>query len=144
MSAKNFFSDTDKTAIQKAIVDAELNTSGEIRVRIDSKCKIDPKVKAIEIFQKLEMHRTELRNAVLFYLAVDDKKFSILGDKGINESVPADFWDSIRDEMMMLFKENEIALALCTGIHMAGEKLKIHFPHQKDDQNELSNDISFE
>ncbi len=144
MGAKDFFSESDKIAIQQAIANAELNTSGEIRIRVESKCNIDPKVKAIEIFEKLEMHRTELRNAVLFYLAVDDKKFSILGDKGIDEAVPEDFWDSIRDEMMMLLRENQIALALCTGIHMAGEKLKIHFPHQKDDKNELSNEISFE
>ena len=64
MSAKDFFSETEQITIQQAIADAELNTSGEIRVRVDGKCKVDPKVKAIEIFQKLEMHRTELRNAV--------------------------------------------------------------------------------
>ena len=144
MSAKNFFSETDKIAIQQAITDAELNTSGEIRVRVERKCKVDPKVKAIEIFEKLEMHRTDLRNAVLFYLAVDDKKFSIVGDKGINEAVPVNFWDSIRDEMLMHFKNNEFALGLCTGIQRAGEKLKNHFPFQEDDKNELSNEISFE
>ncbi len=144
MSAKNFFSETDKIAIQQAIADAELNTSGEIRVRVDSKCSIDPKDKAIEIFEKLNMHRTELRNAVLFYLAVDDHKFSIIGDKGINESVPSDFWDSIRDEMLVLFKEKQFSLGLCTGIQRTGEKLKIHFPYQKDDKNELSDEISFE
>lgn len=144
MSAKNFFSETDKIAIQQAITDAELNTSGEIRVRVERKCKVDPKVKAIEIFEKLEMHRTDLRNAVLFYLAVDDKKFSIVGDKGINEAVPVNFWDSIRDEMLMHFKNNEFAFGLCTGIQRAGEKLKNHFPFQEDDKNELSNEISFE
>ena len=144
MSAKNFFSDTDKTAIQKAIVDAELNTSGEIRVRIDSKCKIDPKVKAIEIFQKLNMHRTDLRNAVLFYLAIEDQKFSIIGDKGINEAVPGDLWDSIRDEMVRHFKQKQFTLGLCAGIQRAGEKLKFHFPYQEDDKNELSDEISFE
>lgn len=144
MSAKDFFTDTEKTAIQQAIAEAELNTSGEIRVRVDSRCRIEPKAKAIEIFQKLKMHRTELRNAVLFYIAVDDHKFSIIGDKGINESVPTDFWDSIRDEMMIHFKENQFALGLCTGIQRAGEKLKTHFPYQEDDKNELSNEISFE
>jgi uncharacterized membrane protein len=144
MGIKNFFSESDKTAIQEAIAAAELNTSGEIRVRVDSKCKVDPKVKAIEMFQKLNMHRTDLRNAVLFYLAVDDKKFSIVGDKGINEAVPADFWDSMRDEMLLHFKQNEFALGLCTGIQRAGEKLKFHFPYQENDKNELSNDISFE
>ena len=144
MSAKDFFSETEQITIQQAIADAELNTSGEIRVRVDGKCKVDPKVKAIEIFQKLEMHRTELRNAVLFYLAVDDQKFSIVGDKGINEAVPTDFWDSIRDEMLMHFKEKQFALGLSTGIQRAGEKLKVHFPYQEDDKNELSNEISFE
>lgn len=144
MNAKDFFSETDQAAIIQSITEAELNTSGEIRVRIDSKCSIDPKVRAIDIFQKLKMHRTDLRNAVLFYLAVDDHKFSIVGDKGINEAVPADFWDSIRDEMLIHFKEKQFASGLCTGIRRAGEKLKTHFPYMEDDKNELSDEISFE
>ncbi|MDD2982836.1 MAG: TPM domain-containing protein [Crocinitomicaceae bacterium] len=144
MRAKDFFTETEKTAIEQAIAAAELNTSGEIRLRVETKCKIDPKVKAIEIFQKLNMHRTDLRNAVLFYLAIEDQKFSIIGDKGINEAVPGDFWDSIRDEMVMHFKQKQFTLGLCAGIQRAGEKLKFHFPYQEDDKNELSDEISFE
>jgi uncharacterized membrane protein len=89
------------------------------------------------------MHKTALRNGVLFYLAVDDKKFAIVGDKGINDTVPKGFWDEVRDTMLAHFKNQEFTEGLCKGIEMAGVKLKTHFPLQKDDTNELSNDVSF-
>lgn len=144
MGVKNFFTESQKKAIQQSIVDAELNTSGEIRVHLDSKCPGEPKTEAIKVFEKLKMHETALRNAVLFYLAVDDQKFAILGDQGIDAVVPADFWDSERDLMLSHFKKGEFSEGLIAGILLAGEKLKTHFPYGQDDSNELSNDISFE
>jgi uncharacterized membrane protein len=89
------------------------------------------------------MDKTELRNGVLFYLAVSDKMFAILGDKGINEKVPAGFWDNIRDSMLGHFKQNEFTEGLSKGIEMAGEKLISHFPYQRNDVNELDNEITF-
>jgi uncharacterized membrane protein len=88
------------------------------------------------------MHKTELRNGVLFYLAVTDKKFAILGDKGINEKVPENFWDNIKELMLDHFKKQQFTEGLCKGIEMAGEKLKTHFPLQSNDKNELTNEIS--
>lgn len=141
---ENFFSEQQKSIIVDAIANAELNTSGEVKVHIDNKCKGNVLDVAAEWFNKLAMHKTELRNGVLFYLAVDDHKFAILGDKGINEKVPPDFWDTIRDTMLAEFKQNRFAEGLIKGIEMAGEKLKTHFPRKTDDINELSNDLSFE
>ena len=143
MSAKNFFSVEQQLAIKAAIARAEINTSGEVRVHIDNKCNGTALVTAVKVFSRLKMHKTKLRNGVLFYLAVDHKQFAILGDKGINELVPADFWDTIRDAMLVHFQKNEYTEGLCKGIDMAGEKLKVHFPFQSNDKNELSNEVSF-
>ena len=143
MSAKNFFTPEQQKTIQEAIAGAERNTSGEIRVHIDDKCKEDVLDTAANLFHHLKMDATALRNGVLFYLAVDDHKFAIIGDKGINEKVPADFWDHIKETMLAHFKRAEFTEGLCQGIGMAGEKLKAHFPLQNDDSNELTNDMSF-
>ncbi len=144
MTAKKFFSKEEQKQIVEAIAAAEKNTSGEVRVHIDNKCDGEVLDVAAHYFKKLKMHKTELHNGVLFYLSVEDRKFAILGDKGINEKVPANFWDSIRDTMMNYFKQKQFAEGLSVGIKMAGEKLKAHFPLQKNDTNELSNDLSFE
>lgn len=143
MNSKSFFNNREQQQIVSAISFAELNTSGEIRLHIVDKCKKDPKEEAIEIFEKLGMTNTELKNGVLIYLAVKDKKFAIIGDEGINKVVPDDFWDSIRDEMIRNFKKQEYLEGITTGIHLIGEKLKIHFPYKQNDENELSNEISF-
>lgn len=143
MGARNFFTEDQKKTIHDAIIAAELNTSGEIRVHIDEECKGDVLARAAIVFSDLKMDKTELRNGVLFYLAVSDKMFAILGDKGINEKVPAGFWDNIRDTMLDHFKKDEFTEGLSKGIGMAGEKLIDHFPYHRTDIDELENEITF-
>ena len=141
--ARSFFSKEEKDNIRQAIVNAELNTSGEIRVHIEDKCNEDVLDRAAYVFDKLKMNKTELRNGVLFYLALKSHKFAILGDRGINAKVPEDFWNNIKEMMAEHFSKGEFAEGLIKGIEEAGKKLKAHFPHQADDVNELSDDISF-
>jgi uncharacterized membrane protein len=143
MGISNLFSQKEKNDIKKAIEEAELNTSGEIRVHIESNCKKDPLDRASEVFSKLQMHKTELRNGVLFYVAVNDHKFAIIGDVGINTKVPNNFWDDINNTAISLFKKNKYAEGLSKGVEKVGNALKEYFPYQKDDINELSDDISF-
>jgi len=144
MSVENFFSTEEKKQITDAIAQAELNTSGEIRLHVEGKCKIDVLDRAAYLFEKLEMHQTAQRNGVLFYLAVSDRKFAIIGDSGINQLVAADFWNETKETMLEFFKEGKFADGLSKGILMAGEQLKTNFPYQGDDINELSDEISFE
>lgn len=141
--AENRLNSAQKAEIVAAIKEAELNTSGEIRVHLETHCKGNVLDRAAQVFGILDMHKTELRNGVLFYLAMDDHKFAILGDKGINDKVPEHFWENIRDHVIAQFKEGRMAGGLAEGIRMAGEQLKAHFPYQSDDTNELSDDISF-
>ncbi len=143
MSAEKLFSDEAQDQIVKAIELAELNTSGEIRVHIESKCKIDVLDRAAYIFQYLKMHQTALRNGVLFYLAVNDKKFAVIGDAGINSKIGADFWNEVKDLVIEDFKKNQFTEGLEKGIELAGVKLKEHFPYQSNDKNELKNEVSF-
>ena len=142
--AENFFTGDQKLKIKKAICNAECQTSGEIRIHIETKCNCDVLDRAAYIFAKLKMHKTKLRNGVLFYLAVDDKKFAILGDAGINAVVEKNFWDEVKDKMLVYFKEGHFSDGLIAGIAMAGEKLKKYFPYNlSEDKNELSDDVSF-
>lgn len=141
--AEDKFTEGEKEAITQAIKSAESNTSGEIRVHIENHCKDEVLDRAAEIFEVLKLHKTALRNGVLFYMAIKDHKFAILGDKSINEKVPENFWDNIKEHMAGRFKAGDVAEGLVEGINMAGLQLKQHFPIAEDDKNELSDDISF-
>jgi uncharacterized membrane protein len=141
--AEKRFTKAEIHRIEAAVTEAELNTSGEIRVHVERRCPEELLDRAAYIFEKLKMHKTALRNGVLFYLAVDDHLFAILGDAGINSVVPENFWDTIQEEMAAKFRKNDLAGGLVTGILMAGESLKQHFPYQKNDINELPDEISF-
>ncbi|MBC7913878.1 MAG: TPM domain-containing protein [Pyrinomonadaceae bacterium] len=137
------FSDTESELIRKAIENAESNTSGEIRISAEKHCKIDPLDRASNYFKKIGMDKTALRNGVLIYIATEDHKFAIIGDAGINQVVPDDFWDTTKEAMLTEFKLGNVANGLITGINMAGEKLKEFFPLLDGDKNELSDDISY-
>ena len=143
MNAVKFFSKQEKEEIKAAVKEAELSTSGEIRVHIDNHCKEEVMDRAAWWFAKLDMHKTEQRNGVLFYLAVKDHKFAILGDAGINSVTPDDFWVHIKEKMLDHFSEKAFATGLQEGILMAGQALKEHFPYLDGDVNELSDEISF-
>ena len=140
---REFFTSEDEEMILSAIKEAECDTSGEIRVRIEKLAGEDPMGMARKAFDELGMRSTELRNGVLFVLAIEDRKFIILGDDAINEKVPEDFWNSVRDVVIGNFQNNQFAKGLANGITMAGKQLSTFFPCQNDDVNELSDAISF-
>ena len=130
--------------VVEAIKQAELNTSGEIKVHIENRCKGDVEERSLVVFNKLKLNETKLRNGVLIYLAVRDHKFAIVGDEGINNVVGQGFWNDVKDLMLSHFKENRFADGLEQGIQRCGEKLKTYFPYQSDDINEIPDEISYE
>ncbi len=143
MKASDFFNQQEQQEIKEAILAAEKDTSGEIRVHLEKNCKCDAFEHAIKVFEELGMTKTEQRNAVLFFFLIEKKAFVILGDKGIDAVVPAHFWDTTKDMMLEYFKRGNYKDGLVKGILSAGKQLKEHFPYQKSDSNELPDDISF-
>lgn len=139
---EDFLTKDEELEIIEAIRIAEKNTSGEIRVHIEGESDKDHFDRALEVFHFLKMYNTKDENAVLIYVAVNDKKFVIYGDKGINKVVPHDFWNTTKDVMQSHFKKGDFKQGLVDGILKAGEELKVHFPWSIDDENELSNTIS--
>ena len=142
-TAKEFFSREEQENIRKAIMNAELETSGEIRVHIESTFTGDVLDRAAYIFKQLGMNKTTHRNGVLIYLAVKNRRFAIIGDHGINKVVPENFWDDIKEKMIGHFRENHFTSGLIEAITETGIHLKKHFPYQPDDVNELPDEISF-
>lgn len=139
---EDFLSAAEEQEVVGAILEAEKNTSGEIRVHIEAHTRKEHYERAKEVFHLLKMDNTKQENGVLIYVAVNDKKFVICGDKGIDAVVPKDFWQSTRNSIQTHFEKGEFKEGLVAGIIKAGEELNSHFPWQSDDTNELSNEIS--
>lgn len=139
---EDFLTAEQEQALIQSIQTAESHTSGEIRVHIERETEEPALDRALEVFNFLNMHNTALRNGVLFYVAVDSRKFAILGDKGIDEVTPDDFWDTEKELVLSHFKKGDFAIGLELAILEVGKKLKEFFPNQSDDINELSDEIS--
>lgn len=139
---EDFLTKAEEQEIVQAIVEAEKNTSGEIRVHLEEHSDKDPLVRAQEVFFSLNMQETKARNGVLIYVGVKDKHLAIIGDEGINKVVATDFWDCTKDVIITNFKEANYKEGLVEGVLRAGEQLKKYFPFQSDDTNELPNEIS--
>lgn len=130
--------------VMAAIDKAEHNTSGEIRVHVESYCKGDAVERAIEVFNKLKMGETALKNGVLIYIAYESHKLAIIGDTGINEKVYPDYWDDIYNDLKTAFAASDITDGLCRAIDSIGIQLKSLFPYKSDDVNEQTNEVSFD
>lgn len=144
IKASTFFTQEEQIQIRDAIKEAEGETSGEIRVHLETKLSGKVLDRAAWIFKRLKMHETENRNGVLFYFAVQNKEFAVIGDAGINSKVADTFWDKIKNRLQTHFRNGKYSEGLIEGILMAGMQLKEHFPHERDDKNELSDEISFD
>lgn len=145
--AKNiasYFSKDDELRIVAAIRDAEIMTSGEIRVHISQKSDTDALEVTKNIFKELRMHNTQNRNAVLIHISLNSKTFAIYGDEGIHHKVGQDFWLSTRDLMQSHFAAGNLVEGICKGVENVGKKLKVHFPWDESDVNELSDEITYD
>lgn len=139
---EDFLTIEEEQEIVEAILAAEKNTSGEIRVHIEAHTRIDHYKRAKEVFHLLKMDNTKEENGVLIYVAVNDRKFAICGDKGMDKVVPKDFWESTKNIIEGHFKNGAYKAGIVAGILKAGAELEHHFPWKHDDTNELSNEIS--
>ncbi len=139
---KNFFTPEEEKKIVSAIGEAESKTSAEIRVHIARRCSGSPYDEAIKVFERLGMTKTAERNGVLIYLDLRHHRFAVIGDIGIHQKLPPNFWEKVRDAMQEDFKKGEFVQGLINGIRSCGDQLGQHFPRKRDDQNELLNEIS--
>src|SRR6056297_148886 len=143
MPAREFLSEEDEKLIVDAIERAEQDTTGEIRVHIEFKCKKDPLERAKVLYHELEMDQTEARNGVILYIATEDKKVSIFGDEGLSKKVDDHFWQDEIDSLISEFKKGNFESGIERVVGDIGEKLKIYFPSDGSDPDELGNEISF-
>lgn len=139
---EDFLTAHEEQEIIAAILEAEQNTSGEIRVHIESHTRLSHDERAKEVFHLLKMDNTKEENGVLIYIAVNDRKFAIYGDKGIDGVVPKDFWESTKNAIQEQFVKGNFKEGIINGILRAGEELNSHFPWNPTDTNELSDEIS--
>jgi len=142
MQVEDFLTKKEEEKIIAAIRKAETATSGEIRVHFEKNLNKDCLERAQELFFYLKMENTKDKNGVLFYVAIDDHQFAIIGDEGIDKVVPDDFWESVKNIVVKEFAKGNNANGLVMGILEAGKKLQQYFPYQKDDINEISDEIS--
>ncbi len=143
--SKEIFSKEDTQMILDAISSSEKCTSGEIRVFIESRCHfVEPLDRAKELFYNLKMDNTELRNAVLVYIALKDHQLAIFGDQGIHEKVGNEYWQKEVNLILAAFSGQEIAIGIRNCVNDIGEALYLHFPFERNtDKNELPDEIVF-
>ena len=138
-----FFQKEGERLVIEAIQVTEKQTSGEVRVHVQEHCRGDILVDAARVFRALKMDKTAERNGVLIYIVPERHEFAVIGDKGINEKVPENYWDDVRNIMQQHFRNQDFTEGTVQAVRLVGEKLKEHFPFKEGDKNELPDDISY-
>lgn len=143
LTAADLLPEADQARVKEAIRKAEARTSGEIRVHLDDTIADEVLDHAAYLFEELGMFRTRDRNGVLIYVSAADRRVAVIGDAGINTRVPEGFWNDVLALLQEQFKNGRFADGLCLAVERVGEKLRADFPFERDDTNELPNEISF-
>lgn len=142
LTLEEFLPEPERQRVKAAIAAAERQTSGEVRVHLDEHCEDPALDRAAFVFAELDMHRTKQRNGVLLYVNVTDRQVAVIGDGGIHAQVGQHFWDDVLELVRLHFIGGRFAEGLIAGVERIGEKLREHFPWERDDRNELSNEIT--
>ncbi len=142
-SALSFLNANEQQVIIDAIAQAELHTSGEIRLHLDNFCFVNEVKAAQKVFTRLKMHETAERNGVLIYIATYSRKVAVIGDAGIHEKLGSEYWNNLVTTMISQLKSNNKVEALSSAILECGKQLGTFFPRKGDDSNELTNSISY-
>jgi len=142
---REFFTPQEQALMIEAIRQAEKNTSGEVRVFIESRCKyVDPLDRAKDIFFNLKMDQTKDRNAVLFYIALDDRQLALFADEGIYQRLGSKYWNDEVRKIIGAFTKDDYSGGICSVIKDIGSALQTEFPYESNDKNELPDEIIFE
>ncbi len=144
MALADFIPSEGQRRIAAAITAAERHTTGEICVHVTPRCRGNVMKRAARTFDRLHLYSTKRRNAVLIFIAYQDRKLAILGDAGINNVIPEGFWDNEVEELARFLKAGRPVDGLCEIIAHMGERLSQFFPGERDDENELSNEVTFD
>ena len=142
-TARHFFTEDEQQRIVAAISEAESLTSGEIRLHLENFCPGNEVHVASRIFTSLDMHKTRDRNGVLIYIATVSHKIAIVGDKGIHEKLGSAYWEKMVEGLIQQFKARHKADGLVACIKDLGAQLGRYFPRSHDDEDELTNEISY-
>jgi uncharacterized membrane protein len=143
-NARSFFVEAEEARVVEAIRASEKRTSGEIRVFVESRCRfVDPVDRAAEVFFTLKMEQTEDRNGVLIYIAMKDRQLAIFGDEGIHRAVGTEFWNAEVAKILREFNAAHYVEGIIEIIHDIGEVLAEKFPYEREDRNELPDNIVF-
>jgi uncharacterized membrane protein len=137
-----WFSEGDLAEVSAAIAGAEALTSAEVRVHLDRRCPGDPTARAAAVFEQLEMHQTRERNGVLVYVALDDHRLAVVGDRSIHERVGQPYWERLAATLSAHFAQGRRREGLSAVVHELGRELARHFPRRPDDANELTDQVS--
>lgn len=146
---KKYLSKEELDSLSNHIAEIEKFTSGEIRICFKKNTawaerKLSSREMAVKEFHKLGMQNTKHKTGVLLYILFKDRKFEVVADKGINDKIPAEKWEVIKNHLTNEFKSGNFKSGIIKSLDEIKEVLIKEFPRKDDDINELSNDIVIE
>jgi uncharacterized membrane protein len=140
---EQFLTEAETAAVNSAVKEAERRTSAELKVVLARHCWGDLKTKAHKVFRELGLEHTEQRNCVLILLVTTNREFLIYGDEGIHAKVGQSLWDDVQLGMQEAFGRGKLGEGIAFGLRRIGDKLAQYFPHQRNDVDEISNEIVY-
>ncbi len=92
-------------------------------------------------FYRHRLHHTDKSTGVLIFISLLEREAVVWGDELISQKLPQETWQKILNQLIVNLKVNNLQTGLVEAISEIGKILKEHFLSEKNDQNELSNEL---
>jgi uncharacterized membrane protein len=132
-------------AIERAVRESEARHSGEVRFVIETGLEgqalwrgTSARERAHQVFARIGVWDTELRNGVLIYLLLADRDVEILADRGLGGRVAPQEWEGVCREMEREFAAGRYEEGAIAGVRGVSALLERHFPPRDSDRNALA------
>jgi len=92
-------------------------------------------------FATLGLNSTQTKQAIMFFVSVEEKYVEIITDSNIKTKIPNEKWQDIVNIFIKDVKRDDIYNGYIKAISSCSEILIEQFPIQEDDINELSDEL---
>lgn len=132
--------------LQDRVASSERRHSGELRIYIEAGLPLHhlwtdaptqqvARQRALDLFSQLRVWDTAANNGVLIYLLLAEHHIEIVADRGLNERVEPDVWQTLVTRMSGAFKQAQFEEGLTQALSEVSALLVEHFPLRANEAN---------
>lgn len=118
----------ERDRIERALRAARASTAAHLELRLDESRSVDALEAAQQHLQGRGLLERSSRDAVVFFVAPNARRFAVYGDRAVHQAVGERYWAALADDIGSHFAHGSVGDAILFGVERIGAMLAAKFP----------------